>query len=100
MLRNIQNIQIVIVDFGLAVQSDDEDYYCLCGTPGFISPDIVNLKRGQKLTPKSDIFSAGVILHILLTKRYLFSGKSAEEVKKNNIEMNFNLEEKEEHCKL
>jgi serine/threonine protein kinase len=39
MLRDMHLIEPVIVDFGLAVYEDDEDYhYYQCGTPGYISP--------------------------------------------------------------
>lgn len=39
MLRDSNSISPVIVDFGLAVYADQEDYiYYKCGTPGFISP--------------------------------------------------------------
>lgn len=73
MLREKNILDPVIVDFGLAVFEDDEDYnYYQCGTPGYISPEMLSLKQGGKVTPKSDIFSAGVILHVLLTGKYLF----------------------------
>ena len=96
MLRQKNNLQPVIVDFGLAIQEDDEDYiYYQCGTPGYISPEIFSLKRGEKITSKSDVFSAGVLLHVLLTKRYLFEGKTSKEIFENNRKMNFDLEKPE-----
>jgi serine/threonine protein kinase len=43
------------------------------------------------LTPKSDIFSAGVVFHVLLTGRYLFQGKSPKSVFDKNKEFKFDL---------
>jgi serine/threonine protein kinase len=44
MMKDQESIEPVIVDFGLAVYEDDSDYYYVCGTPGFISPEILSLK--------------------------------------------------------
>jgi serine/threonine protein kinase len=33
------------------------------------------MTSNEKIDPICDIFSAGVILHVLLTNRYLFEGK-------------------------
>lgn len=71
---------------------DDEDYvYYQCGTPGYLSPEVLNLKKGQTITPKSDIFSAGAILHVLLTGKYLFDGKTPKDVFESNKSMEFDL---------
>lgn len=99
MLREENILDPVIIDFGLAIFEDDEDYnYYHCGTPGYISPEVLTVTRGGKVTPKSDIFSAGVILHVLLTGKYLFQGKTIPEVFENNKKMAFSLE-KIEHQK-
>ena len=42
MLRAEDSWEPVIVDFGLAAFSEDEPYiYYRCGTPGYISPEII-----------------------------------------------------------
>lgn len=43
------------------------------------------------MDPVCDVFSAGVIFHILLTKKALFEGRKFEEVYENNRKMRFNL---------
>ncbi len=43
------------------------------------------------IEPQCDIFSAGVIFHILLMKKPLFEGTKYDEVYRNNKQMNFNL---------
>lgn len=58
---------IRIADFGLAAFIDEEILYKRCGTPGFIAPEIISYKEGDKMyNEKCDIFSAGLIFYILL----------------------------------
>lgn len=45
----------------------------------------------QHVEPECDVFSLGVIFHILLTKKALFEGKGYNEVYKKNKEMDFKL---------
>ena len=55
-----------IIDFGLATFTNVDEYlYRRCGTPGFIAPEVIKLKAGEKYNEKCDIFSAGVIFYIL-----------------------------------
>jgi len=45
MLRSLDSWEVVIVDFGLAVMNGDEDYiHYRCGTPGYIAPEVINIK--------------------------------------------------------
>lgn len=63
----------VLVDFGLAARAEWNDYvFYRCGTPGYVAPEVTTLQKGQKISPVCDIFSVGVIFHILLTARPLF----------------------------
>lgn len=80
------------MDFGLAAYVESEDYiFYRCGTPGYVAPEITTLAKGQKASPVCDVFSVGVIFHILLVKRPLFEGRKFEEVYENNRKMRFNL---------
>lgn len=61
---------IKIIDFGLACLIDkqvDSDY--IVGTPVYMSPE---QKRGEPLTPQSDIYSLGIVTYELATGRYPF----------------------------
>lgn len=66
----------MIGDFGLAESVSSEEYmFIRCGTPGFVAPEVVNIKdQNAKYTTKCDLFSVGVIFHMLLLKRSPFPG--------------------------
>lgn len=79
MLRD--ELEPVLVDFGLAANVHWDDYvFYRCGTPGYVAPEVTTLEKGKKIAPVCDIFSAGVIFHILLTSKPLFEGKKFDEV--------------------
>lgn len=79
----------IIVDYGLATHADLDKYlFFRCGTPGYVAPEIIALNESKRIEPQCDIFSAGVIFHILLTRRPVFEGTKYEEVYKKNKEMN------------
>lgn len=68
-----------IIDFGLATKIDEEEYlFKRCGTPGYVAPEIINAPSNENIhyTTKCDVFSAGIILYILLTGKSPFDGKS------------------------
>lgn len=54
-----------------------------CGSPGYVAPEILN---DQGYDEKADIFSAGIILYILLTGKFVFSGKNYKEILIKNKE--------------
>ena len=69
-----------------------------CGTPGFVAPEIANLiDKNSGYSSICDMFSIGVIFHILLTGEAVFPGKKFNDVlKKNKIcEINWNKKEYE-----
>ncbi|KAM3143589.1 hypothetical protein pb186bvf_004351 [Paramecium bursaria] len=75
-----------IADFGLATIQDNYPYlYPKCGTPGFVAPCIANLVDKQsQYSVRCDIFSAGVIFHILLLGEGLFNGHGHVEILRQN----------------
>ncbi len=67
-----KNLNLKIGDFGLALSAEDNfvtNPYSIVGTPSYMSPEQV---RGAKLTPRSDLFSAGVVLFELFTGKNPF----------------------------
>ena len=66
----------VIVDLGLAEYTSVSKYlYTRCGTPGYVAPEVLRIKStdaNQTYTSACDVFSLGVIYHILMFKKPIF----------------------------
>jgi len=70
--------RVKIVDFGLAKLRDTSSLTStgeVIGTPAYMSPEQA---RGWKLDARSDLFSLGVILYELITRRLPFNGATRE----------------------
>ena len=68
LFRNEYDLDPVIVDFGLATFNNDNNYlFPRCGTPGYVAPEIANLKNTENVqySVVCDIFSVGIILDFL-----------------------------------
>lgn len=67
MFRSKHTSEVVIVDFGLSTFVTSKNYiFYRCGTPGFMAPELLKAKNTKKKAdPIGDIFSLGLIFHIL-----------------------------------
>jgi serine/threonine protein kinase len=73
---------IRIADFGLAsFIKPGEQLKLRCGSPGYVGPELLEDKGYDKSV---DIFSVGVILHVLLTGRPVFQGYNVTEILSKN----------------
>lgn len=43
--------------------------YCRCGTPGFVAPELL---QDKKYNLSIDVYSLGVLIYLMLTKRLPF----------------------------
>jgi calcium-dependent protein kinase len=70
----------------LAEFADTDEYlFVRCGTPGYVAPEVINIKDMKtKYDPICDIFSLGLIFHILLLGVSAFPGKTYNEVLAQN----------------
>lgn len=74
-----RNFEIRLVDFGLSKEFyklNEEEYYGMttkAGTPYFVAPEVLNC-ASESYGPKCDVWSAGVLLHLLLTGTVPFPG--------------------------
>lgn len=85
------SLHLKISDFGLALTSEENfitDQYSIVGTPCYMSPEQI---RGEKLTNKSDLFSAGIVFYELITGKNPFLGRDVNE-SLNNI-LNYSEDE-------
>lgn len=70
---------VTLIDFGVAHMSRRAARaraHLLIGKSGYLAPELLDNKPADA---RSDVFSAGVVLHELLTGRYLFVAKSERE---------------------
>lgn len=91
--------ECIIADFGLAEFSDAEEYlFVRCGTPGYVAPEVINIKDMKtKYDPICDMFSLGLIFHILLLGVSAFPGRTYNEVLAQNRASNITFEGDEYH---
>ena len=82
LLSNEVDFDLKICDFGLACL-EGNDQALRCGSPGYMAPEILN-KRSYNT--KVDIFSAGIILYIILSGRAPFYGTNSNEILVKNKE--------------
>jgi serine/threonine protein kinase len=67
-----------IADFGLAsFITKGEFLFLRCGSPGYVAPELLEDKGYYS---KADIFSAGIILYVMLTGRPAFPGSNIHEI--------------------
>ena len=69
---NWDSIQIKLIDFGFAKTSDN-DLQDFLGTPYFIAPEII---KKEKYGTKCDVWSLGVIAHLILTGKMPFEAEN------------------------
>ncbi len=81
-----QEGRIFITDFGIVKLSEDATLSqegSIVGTPNYMSPEQIIGSHKAKITSKSDIFSLGVIVYELLTRKKPFEGKDISQTMYN-----------------
>lgn len=80
---NPNNFKICLIDFGFVCWTNEspEILSGVCGTPGFIAPEILN---EMHCSPKSDIFSIGCILYTMVSGVNVYLGRTSSELMTNN----------------
>lgn len=86
------DMEFKIIDFGLAACCSTSMLHDRCGSPGYVAPEVLDK---QPYDSKVDIFSAGVVLYIMLTGRPPFEGDTAREVLIRNMEGHINFQTRE-----
>lgn len=79
---NCQESDVCIADFGLSTIVKEKQYlFFRCGTPGYVAPEVINLKDEKAVYSEvCDVFSLGVIFHILIFGKPPFNGKNYNEI--------------------
>lgn len=70
--------EVKLIDFGMsALFTDDSNTFGdLVGSPSYIAPEVFRGRHGREV----DIWSAGVVLYMLLSGSWPFNGKTTEEM--------------------
>ncbi|MBL8913744.1 MAG: protein kinase [Archangium sp.] len=77
---------VTVLDFGLAKQlgvSSSTAPNLVMGTPGYMAPEQI---RGQKLSPKVDLYAVGAVAWVLLTGREPFEANSFVDLMVKHLE--------------
>jgi len=86
MLTNTEELQIKLIDFGLAARCKKNKAISEnIGTPGYMAIEII---QGKRYTDRADLYSLGVILYELISGESPFwvGGAQPKEIKKNQLD--------------
>ena len=84
MFKSGHDIDLVIVDLGFATHEDDlGKLFARCGTPGYVAPEVL---KDRPYDCKVDVYSAGIVVYMILTGRMPFAGKSYDQVVYKNMQ--------------
>jgi serine/threonine protein kinase len=68
-----ENMNVKVADFGFARIKEENATMTRCGTPCWTAPEII---RGEKYSEKADMFSFGIIMWEVLTRKQPFAGRN------------------------
>lgn len=91
LFKNKNTKTIKLIDFGMAKQITTDYLTEMCGSPHYISPELIK----KKYTISSDIWALGVMVFFMLTGKYPFEGKSTPKVVDEILNKNINWKSKE-----
>ncbi len=80
--------EVYVLDWGLAVATNDgggrfraaKEVDAIAGTPGYMAPEMVDYQGQFPISPRTDVFLLGAVLHEILTRRPRNSGTSTFEI--------------------
>jgi serine/threonine protein kinase len=85
-LANVRGgTRVKLLDWGLAnLAGEDPMADMIAGTPHYVAPEQV---RGEAVTPRSDIYSLGVLAYVLYLGRAPFDHESSAEILKQHVKL-------------
>lgn len=87
--KNLSNFQIKLIDFGCSkvLSRKHYKYEDVIGTCHYMSPEVAQNKYNEKC----DLWSCGVIMFVMLTGYFPFSGENEKEIEENILNYKFSL---------
>lgn len=77
LLQFDDNYEVKVIDFGLSRVFSKDKRMCKCvGTPFYVAPEVLQ----KKYDAKCDVWSIGIILHVLLCGSPPFQGRNDEQI--------------------
>jgi serine/threonine protein kinase len=64
---------VKVADFGFARIKEENATMTRCGTPAWTAPEII---RGEKYSEKADLYSFGVVMWEMLTRKQPYAGRN------------------------
>ena len=88
--KHSSNFQIKLIDFGCSkvLTRRHYKYEDQIGTCHYMSPEVAQNNYNEKC----DLWSCGVIMHVLLSGYFPFAGETDKEIENNILNYNFSLE--------
>jgi len=68
-----ENGSLKVADFGLARIKEDNMTMTRCGTPCWTAPEVI---KGEKYSEKADVYSFGIIMWEVITRKQPFAGRN------------------------
>lgn len=91
-LENIlvdSNNQVKLIDFGFSSENFKEKIKLFCGTPCYMSPEIVS--KREYFGGPADVWALGVLLFVMLTGFFPFKSNSDRELYRKILMVNFEI---------
>jgi serine/threonine protein kinase len=68
-----ENWNVKVADFGFARIKEENATMTRCGTPCWTAPEVI---RGEKYSESADVYSYGIIMWEMLTRKQPFAGRN------------------------
>lgn len=83
--------EIVLIDFGHATRINENTKYIMCGTPGYIAPEMILQK---KYDYNVDLWSLGVLMFETIGEKAAFNGNNSSEIYKSILGLDYEFNDK------
>jgi serine/threonine protein kinase len=68
-----ENWNVKVADFGFARIKEENATMTRCGTPCWTAPEVI---RGEKYSEKADVYSFGIVMWQVVTRKQPFAGRN------------------------